>query len=159
MVKLFYGKVKTYGTNAGIVKFSSLSCLQASNKTSILSSVVALGKEFTNSTDFGQWPLCVAGYTDIHQSLEAGLAEENIETNSEQTSTREVCFCNYISFHLFHIFYRLKSHCLLFLQQWFTKLPPVLTFELSRFSYSTTLTQAVKLHNMFTFPHTLYLDR
>lgn len=27
MVKLFYGKVKTYGTNAGIVKFSSLSCL------------------------------------------------------------------------------------------------------------------------------------
>ncbi|XP_067943214.1 ubiquitin carboxyl-terminal hydrolase 25-like [Watersipora subatra] len=107
MVKLFYGEVRTLGFNAG--------------------------EPYTTLTHFGQWPLYVAGYSDIHESLEAGLAKEDIETsNSAQTSTQE---------------------------QWFTRLPPLLTFELSRFSYNAMQSQAEKLHNKFSFPQILYLDR
>ena len=56
------------------------------------------------------------------------------------------------------IYMLLSKTCCPF-QQWFTRLPPLLTFELSRFSYNTMQLQAEKLHNKFSFPQTLYLDR
>ena len=48
---------------------------------------------------------------------------------------------------------------LLFSQQWFTRLPPVLTFELSRFHFNTSFGRPEKIHNRLEFPEMLYLDR
>ncbi|XP_045858346.1 ubiquitin carboxyl-terminal hydrolase 25 isoform X3 [Meles meles] len=42
---------------------------------------------------------------------------------------------------------------------WFTKLPPVLTFELSRFEFNQALGRPEKIHNKLEFPQVLYLDR
>lgn len=45
------------------------------------------------------------------------------------------------------------------LQHWFTKLPPVLTFELSRFEFNQSLGQPEKIHTRLEFPQTIYMDR
>ncbi|XP_063121513.1 ubiquitin carboxyl-terminal hydrolase 28 isoform X12 [Rattus norvegicus] len=47
----------------------------------------------------------------------------------------------------------------LFLKRWFTKLPPVLTFELSRFEFNQSLGQPEKIHNKLEFPQVIYMDR
>ncbi|NWV68230.1 UBP25 hydrolase, partial [Malurus elegans] len=44
-------------------------------------------------------------------------------------------------------------------QHWFTELPPVLTFELSRFEFNQALGRPEKIHNKLEFPPILYLDR
>uniref|UniRef100_A0A673UXM6 ubiquitinyl hydrolase 1 n=1 Tax=Suricata suricatta TaxID=37032 RepID=A0A673UXM6_SURSU len=44
-------------------------------------------------------------------------------------------------------------------QRWFTKLPPVLTFELSRFEFNQSLGQPEKIHNKLEFPQIIYMDR
>ncbi|GCC26244.1 hypothetical protein chiPu_0004659 [Chiloscyllium punctatum] len=44
-------------------------------------------------------------------------------------------------------------------QNWFTKLPPVLTFELSRFEFNQSLGRPEKIHKRLEFPHIIYLDR
>lgn len=44
-------------------------------------------------------------------------------------------------------------------QHWFTELPPVLTFELSRFEFNQALGRPEKIHNKLEFPQVLYLDR
>lgn len=46
-----------------------------------------------------------------------------------------------------------------FSQHWFTELPPVLTFELSRFEFNQALGRPEKIHNKLEFPQVLYLDR
>lgn len=46
-----------------------------------------------------------------------------------------------------------------FVQHWFTELPPVLTFELSRFEFNQALGRPEKIHNKLEFPPILYLDR
>ncbi|XP_069894598.1 ubiquitin carboxyl-terminal hydrolase 28 isoform X8 [Dipodomys merriami] len=43
--------------------------------------------------------------------------------------------------------------------RWFTKLPPVLTFELSRFEFNQSLGQPEKIHNKLEFPQIIYMDR
>nr|XP_025963256.1 ubiquitin carboxyl-terminal hydrolase 28 isoform X3 [Dromaius novaehollandiae] len=43
--------------------------------------------------------------------------------------------------------------------RWFTKLPPVLTFELSRFEFNQSLGQPEKIHTRLEFPQTIYMDR
>ncbi|XP_062816970.1 ubiquitin carboxyl-terminal hydrolase 28 isoform X5 [Anolis carolinensis] len=43
--------------------------------------------------------------------------------------------------------------------RWFTKLPPVLTFELSRFEFNQSLGQPEKIHNKLEFPQVVYMDR
>ncbi|XP_030897786.1 LOW QUALITY PROTEIN: ubiquitin carboxyl-terminal hydrolase 28-like [Leptonychotes weddellii] len=45
------------------------------------------------------------------------------------------------------------------LQHWFTKLPPVLTFELSRFEFNQSSGQPEKIHNKLEFPQIIYMDR
>ena len=53
------------------------------------------GKGFTNEETFGQFPLQVNGFLDIHESLEAATAHKEIETissESSQKSGQEVCF-------------------------------------------------------------------
>jgi len=49
--------------------------------------------------------------------------------------------------------------CFSFVQHWFTELPPVLTFELSRFEFNQALGRPEKIHNKLEFPSILYLDR
>lgn len=44
-------------------------------------------------------------------------------------------------------------------EHWFTELPPVLTFELSRFEFNQALGRPEKIHNKLEFPQVLYLDR
>ncbi|XP_054032168.1 ubiquitin carboxyl-terminal hydrolase 28 isoform X2 [Dryobates pubescens] len=43
--------------------------------------------------------------------------------------------------------------------RWFTKLPPVLTFELSRFEFNQSLGQPEKIHTRLEFSQTIYMDR
>ena len=52
------------------------------------------GKGFSNEENFGQFPLQVNGFRDIHESLEAAMAHKEIETISSeatQKSGQEVC--------------------------------------------------------------------
>ena len=47
----------------------------------------------------------------------------------------------------------------LFVQQWFVHLPPILTFELSRFQFNKNLARPEKIHNHFDFPVEIFMDR
>lgn len=118
IVRLIYGKVRTYGTNAGRATILCISIVNLlimrrnseihddyrQNCPVITFSDAALllrfftlivGETFTTHTQFYQWPLYVAGFSDIHQSLEAGLARGDIETNNtDQTSNQEVRYTN-----------------------------------------------------------------
>ncbi|XP_060606491.1 ubiquitin carboxyl-terminal hydrolase 25-like isoform X2 [Ruditapes philippinarum] len=109
MVDLFYGQYRADGVNEG--------------------------KGFSNEETFGQFPLQVNGFRDIHESLEAATAHREIETvNSETTQ---------------------KSGQ----ELWFTRLPPVLTFELSRFQFNQQIGRPEKIHNKIEFPQVIYMDR
>jgi len=44
-------------------------------------------------------------------------------------------------------------------ERWFTELPPVLFFSLSRFNYNVGKRAAEKVHNRLDFPEVLYMDR
>lgn len=44
-------------------------------------------------------------------------------------------------------------------ERWFTDLPPVLLFSLSRFNFDVTKGMAEKIHNRFEFPDRLFMDR
>ncbi|XP_048772789.2 ubiquitin carboxyl-terminal hydrolase 25-like isoform X2 [Ostrea edulis] len=109
MCELFYGQYRAEGINEG--------------------------KRFSNEENFGQFPLQVNGFRDIHESLEAATAQGEIETinrDATQKSGQEL---------------------------WFTRLPPVLTFELSRFQFNQQLGRPEKIHNKIEFPHVIYMDR
>ncbi|KAK6173821.1 hypothetical protein SNE40_017212 [Patella caerulea] len=109
VVDLFYGQFKAEGINEG--------------------------KGFLNVETFGQFPLQVSGFRDIHESLEAATSPGEIEAVSSdvtQKSGQEL---------------------------WFTRLPPVLTFELSRFQFNQQLGRPEKIHNKIEFPQVIYMDR
>ena len=60
----------------------------------ILYTISVTGKGFSNEENFGQFPLQVNGFRDIHESLEAAMAHKEIETISSeatQKSGQEVC--------------------------------------------------------------------
>ncbi|XP_016331653.1 ubiquitin carboxyl-terminal hydrolase 25-like [Sinocyclocheilus anshuiensis] len=94
------------------------------------------GKKFENTEMFGQYPLQVNGFKDLHECLEAAMIEGEIESlHSTENSAKSG-----------------QEH-------WFTELPPVLTFELSRFEFNQTLGRPEKIHNKLEFPSMLYMDR
>ncbi|XP_042355609.1 ubiquitin carboxyl-terminal hydrolase 25 isoform X2 [Plectropomus leopardus] len=94
------------------------------------------GKKFENTEMFGQYPLQVNGFKDLHECLEAAMIEGEIESlHSAENSARSG-----------------QEH-------WFTELPPVLTFELSRFEFNQALGRPEKIHNKLEFPSILYMDR
>ncbi|XP_032888257.1 ubiquitin carboxyl-terminal hydrolase 25 isoform X1 [Amblyraja radiata] len=96
------------------------------------------GKKFENSEMFGQYPLQVNGFKDLHECLEAAMVEGEIESvQVENTGTSA------------------KSGQ----EHWFTALPPVLTFELSRFEFNQALGRPEKIHHKLEFPSILYMDR
>ncbi|XP_074853678.1 ubiquitin carboxyl-terminal hydrolase 25 isoform X2 [Carettochelys insculpta] len=93
------------------------------------------GKKFENTEMFGQYPLQVNGFKDLHECLEAAMIEGEIESLHSENSGKSG-----------------QEH-------WFTELPPVLTFELSRFEFNQALGRPEKIHNKLEFPPILYLDR
>ncbi|XP_051973178.1 ubiquitin carboxyl-terminal hydrolase 25 isoform X3 [Xyrauchen texanus] len=94
------------------------------------------GKKFENTEMFGQYPLQVNGFKDLHECLEAAMNEGEIESlHSAENSAKSG-----------------QEH-------WFTELPPVLTFELSRFEFNQALGRPEKIHNKLEFPSMLYMDR
>lgn len=109
MVQLFYGRYLAEGINEG--------------------------NHFENKGMFGQFPLQVEGFKDIHESLEAATAQGEIETLTDDTN--------------------IKSGQ----ELWFTRLPPVLTFELSRFQFNAKLARPEKIHKKLDFPERIYMDR
>ncbi|XP_048417949.1 ubiquitin carboxyl-terminal hydrolase 28 isoform X6 [Stegostoma tigrinum] len=93
------------------------------------------GKMFSNIETFGQYPLQVNGFDDLHQCLEGAMVVGEIETlHSDQSFASGQ-------------------------ENWFTKLPPVLTFELSRFEFNQSLGRPEKIHKKLEFPHIIYMDR
>ncbi|XP_072049413.1 LOW QUALITY PROTEIN: ubiquitin carboxyl-terminal hydrolase 25-like [Amphiura filiformis] len=93
------------------------------------------GKVFANDETFSQYPLQIIGFHDLHASIEASTSHREIET------------------------VRNDSTCKSAQENWFTHLPHVLTFELSRFHFNQALARPEKIHNRFTFPKILYMDR
>lgn len=93
------------------------------------------GKKFENAEMFGQYPLQVNGFKDLHECLEAAMIEGEIESLHSEDSGKSG-----------------QEH-------WFTELPPVLTFELSRFEFNQALGRPEKIHHKLEFPSLLYMDR
>ncbi|XP_007563041.1 ubiquitin carboxyl-terminal hydrolase 28 isoform X1 [Poecilia formosa] len=93
------------------------------------------GKTLYNIEQFGQYPLQVNGFNNLDECLEGAMVEKEIESlhsDHAVTSGRE---------------------------RWFKKLPPVLTFELSRFEFNTQLGRPEKIHKKLEFPQIVYMDR
>ncbi|XP_028720697.1 ubiquitin carboxyl-terminal hydrolase 28 isoform X7 [Peromyscus leucopus] len=93
------------------------------------------GKPFCNNETFGQYPLQVNGYRNLDECLEGAMVEGDIALLSSDNSVKYGQ------------------------ERWFTKLPPVLTFELSRFEFNQSLGQPEKIHNKLEFPQIIYMDR
>ncbi|XP_047235116.1 ubiquitin carboxyl-terminal hydrolase 28 isoform X3 [Girardinichthys multiradiatus] len=93
------------------------------------------GKTLYNIEQFGQYPLQVNGFNNLDECLEGAMVEKEIESlhsDHAVTSGRE---------------------------RWFKKLPPVLTFELSRFEFNTQLGRPEKIHKKLEFTQIIYMDR
>ncbi|KFP11269.1 Ubiquitin carboxyl-terminal hydrolase 28, partial [Egretta garzetta] len=93
------------------------------------------GNTFSKIEAFGQYPLQVNGYRNLNECLEGAMVEGEMD---EATASRSVTYGQ---------------------ERWFTKLPPVLTFELSRFEFNQSLGQPEKIHTKLEFPQTIYMDR
>ncbi|XP_057284241.1 ubiquitin carboxyl-terminal hydrolase 28 isoform X1 [Pezoporus wallicus] len=93
------------------------------------------GNAFSKIETFGQYPLQVNGYRDLNECLEGAMVEGEMQeaTTSQSGKYRQ--------------------------ERWFTKLPPVLTFELSRFKFNQSLGHTEKIHTKLEFPQTIYMDR
>jgi len=85
---------------------------------------------------FGQYPLQVMQYEDIHESILSSMSSGMPTHNSRSESVEPI--------HQ---------------ENWFKMLPPVLIFSLSRYEYSLKKQRAEKVHNKFEFPEFLYMDR
>ncbi|NWQ98289.1 UBP28 hydrolase, partial [Burhinus bistriatus] len=93
------------------------------------------GNTFSKIETFGQYPLQVNGYRNLNECLEGAMVEGEMD---EATASQAVKYGQ---------------------ERWFTKLPPVLTFELSRFEFNQSLGQPEKIHTKLEFPQTIYMDR
>ncbi|NXC21053.1 UBP28 hydrolase, partial [Corythaeola cristata] len=93
------------------------------------------GNTFSKIETFGQYPLQVNGYRNLNECLEGAMVEGEMD---EATASQSVKYGQ---------------------ERWFTKLPPVLTFELSRFEFNQSLGQPEKIHTRLEFPQTIYMDR
>ncbi|XP_016159394.1 PREDICTED: ubiquitin carboxyl-terminal hydrolase 28 isoform X4 [Ficedula albicollis] len=93
------------------------------------------GNTFSKIETFGQYPLQVNGYRNLTECLEGAMVEGEMD---EATASQSVKYGQ---------------------ERWFTKLPPVLTFELSRFEFNQSLGQPEKIHTKLEFPQAMYMDR
>nr|XP_056715990.1 ubiquitin carboxyl-terminal hydrolase 28 [Euleptes europaea] len=93
------------------------------------------GKTFSKIETFGQYPLQVNGYKNLNECLEGAMVEGETESPPSDQSVKYGQ------------------------ERWFTKLPPVLTFELSRFEFNQSLGQPEKIHSKLAFSQVIYMDR
>ncbi|KAM9217111.1 ubiquitin carboxyl-terminal hydrolase 28 isoform 3-T3 [Leptosomus discolor] len=93
------------------------------------------GNTFSKIETFGQYPLQVNGYRNLNECLEGAMVEGEMD---EATASQSAKYGQ---------------------ERWFTKLPPVLTFELSRFEFNQSLGQPEKIHTRLEFPQTIFMDR
>ncbi|NXP50392.1 UBP28 hydrolase, partial [Heliornis fulica] len=93
------------------------------------------GNPFSKIETFGQYPLQVNGYRNLNECLEGAMVEGEMD---EAAASQALKYGR---------------------ERWFTKLPPVLTFELSRFEFNQSLGQPEKIHTRLEFPQTIYMDR
>ncbi|KFV74812.1 Ubiquitin carboxyl-terminal hydrolase 28, partial [Dryobates pubescens] len=93
------------------------------------------GNAFSKMEPFGQYPLQVNGYRNLSECLEGAMVEGEMEEAATPQSAKYGQ------------------------ERWFTKLPPVLTFELSRFEFNQSLGQPEKIHTRLEFSQTIYMDR
>ncbi|XP_060747097.1 ubiquitin carboxyl-terminal hydrolase 28 [Tachysurus vachellii] len=93
------------------------------------------GKMLSTIEQFGQYPLQVNGFNNLDECLEGAMVAAEIESlHSDQTVSSGQ-------------------------ERWFSKLPPVLTFELSRFEFNQSLGRPEKIHKKLEFPQIVYMDR
>uniref|UniRef100_A0A2K5PDL7 Ubiquitin carboxyl-terminal hydrolase n=1 Tax=Cebus imitator TaxID=2715852 RepID=A0A2K5PDL7_CEBIM len=112
-----------------------LDWLQDTFQLAVTVNRVREGKPFCNNEIFGQYPLQVNGYRNLEECLEGAMVEGDVELLP-------------------------SDHLVKYGQErWFTKLPPVLTFELSWFEFNQSLGQPEKNHNKLEFPQIIYMDR
>eukprot|EP00096_Caligus_rogercresseyi_P008978 TRINITY_DN2961_c0_g1_i1.p1 TRINITY_DN2961_c0_g1~~TRINITY_DN2961_c0_g1_i1.p1 ORF type:complete len:978 (+),score=374.96 TRINITY_DN2961_c0_g1_i1:116-2935(+) len=88
------------------------------------------GVSFSHTESIGQWNLHVHNFKDIHESLENSTALEYFDNDSLGGQER-----------------------------WFSRLQPVLFFELSRFQFNQERKLAEKIHNKLEFPQRIFMDR
>ncbi|XP_051903202.1 ubiquitin carboxyl-terminal hydrolase 28 isoform X1 [Hippocampus zosterae] len=93
------------------------------------------GTVLCNIEQFGQYPLQVNGFNNLDECLEGAMVERDIESLHAERSAPSGR------------------------ERWFKKLPPVLTFELSRFEFNTQLGRPEKIHKKLEFPQIIYMDR
>ena len=93
------------------------------------------GCDFERSEQFGQYPLQVNNFSDLHESLENSTAHEKIIPPGDSDEGDD------------------------WQEQWLTKVPPLLIFSLSRFQFNQERRHAEKIHNRFEFPEKLFMDR
>ncbi|NWY68207.1 UBP28 hydrolase, partial [Erithacus rubecula] len=93
------------------------------------------GNTFSKIETFGQYPLQVNGYQTLAECLEGAMVEGEMDGAAASQSVKYGQ------------------------ERWFTKLPPVLTFELSRFEFNQSLGQPEKIHTKLEFPQAMYMDR
>ena len=96
------------------------------------------GSAFERSEQFGQYPLQVNNFSDLHESLENSTAHEKIVPSGGDSDAGGGDDWQ---------------------EQWLTKVPPLLMFSLSRFQFNQERRHAEKIHNRFEFPEKLFMDR
>ncbi|GFO29778.1 ubiquitin carboxyl-terminal hydrolase 25-like [Plakobranchus ocellatus] len=133
--QLFQGKYKAEGFNQGSSASVPANPVHQLFQGKYKAEGFNQGKAFSQEVTFGQYPLNVLGFRDIHESLEATTAQGEIETVSGESSHKSGQ------------------------EIWFTHLPVVLTFELSRFGFNQQLNRAEKIHQQLSFPPIIYVDR
>lgn len=87
------------------------------------------GGDFHRHEEFTQQPLELC--PDLHESLETFTSMDNLEDASSSS----------------------------WQERWFTLLPPILFFSLSRFKFNVEKGFAEKIHDRLDFPEVLYMDR
>ncbi|XP_026860252.2 ubiquitin carboxyl-terminal hydrolase 28 [Electrophorus electricus] len=93
------------------------------------------GTTLSTIEQFGQYPLQVNGFNNLDECLEGAMVAGVIESlHCDQTVSSGQ-------------------------ERWFSKLPPVLTFELSRFEFNQSLGRPEKIHKKLEFPQIIYMDR
>lgn len=91
-----------------------------------------IGNNKEDENVFLQFNLNVNGVRDVHESLEQETTGGSQASPDESTPAKEI---------------------------WFNKLPPIMTFMLTRYDYNKQLQRSEKLHNKLEFPQVLFMDR
>lgn len=71
-----------------------------------------LGRSFCNEETFGQYPLQVNSFSNIHESLEAAMTQE-IESSDIMTKSGQEVICKFFLYHIFAKFFLILSFLIL----------------------------------------------